>query len=152
MCVNLFCKFISLSLSLHIHTLCTAHWLYNISNQPQKQQPKTNKQTHQKHKQTKQPQHHHAQFITQGSVTLVSLTDLHLVSLFSSWSNKQSCLPVLSLWTLTLTQTLSITFQHLPPNSARNGYATEGSLFITVQLCSCPPHCQHPLKGLSTNN
>ena len=29
---------------------------------------------------------------------------------------------------------LSITFQHLPPNSAGFGYATEGALFISVQL------------------
>ena len=30
--------------------------------------------------------------------------------------------------------TLSIAFQHLPPNSARFSYATEGALFISVQL------------------
>ena len=30
--------------------------------------------------------------------------------------------------------TPSIAFQHLPPNSARFGYATEGGLFISAQL------------------
>ena len=30
--------------------------------------------------------------------------------------------------------TPSITFRHLPPNSARFGYATEGALFISAQL------------------
>ena len=30
--------------------------------------------------------------------------------------------------------TLSIAFQHLPPNSARFGYATEGTLFTSAQL------------------
>ena len=30
--------------------------------------------------------------------------------------------------------TLSIAFRHLPPNSARFGYATERELFISVQL------------------
>ena len=32
------------------------------------------------------------------------------------------------------THTPSITFQHLPPNSARFHYATEGALFISAQL------------------
>ena len=32
--------------------------------------------------------------------------------------------------------TLSIAFRHLPPNSARFSYATEGTLFISVQLSS----------------
>ena len=30
--------------------------------------------------------------------------------------------------------TLSIAFQHLPPNSARFGYATQGALSISMQL------------------
>ena len=30
--------------------------------------------------------------------------------------------------------TPSIAFRHLPPNSARSGYATEGALFISTQL------------------
>ena len=30
--------------------------------------------------------------------------------------------------------TQSITFRHLPPDSARNGYATEGALFMSAQL------------------
>ena len=34
------------------------------------------------------------------------------------------------------THTPSIAFRHLPPNSARFGYATEGTLFISVQLSS----------------
>ena len=33
-----------------------------------------------------------------------------------------------------LNHTPSIAFQHLPPNSARFGYATEGALFISAQL------------------
>ena len=32
--------------------------------------------------------------------------------------------------------TPSIAFRHLPPNSARFSYATEGALFISVQLSS----------------
>ena len=32
------------------------------------------------------------------------------------------------------TQTTSIAFRHLPPNSARSGYATEGALFISAEL------------------
>ena len=43
----------------------------------------------------------------------------------------------------------SIAFRHLPPNSARFSYATEGALFISAQLStdavSAPP------KGLGTN-
>ena len=30
--------------------------------------------------------------------------------------------------------TLNIAFRHLPPNSARFGYATKGALFISAQL------------------
>ena len=37
------------------------------------------------------------------------------------------------LW---LRHTLSITFRQLPPNSARFSYATEGALFISMQLSS----------------
>ena len=32
--------------------------------------------------------------------------------------------------------TLSIAFRHLPPNSARFRYTTEGALFISAQLSS----------------
>ena len=32
------------------------------------------------------------------------------------------------------THTPSTAFRHLPPNSARFGYATEGALFISAQL------------------
>ena len=35
-----------------------------------------------------------------------------------------------------LCHTPSIAFQHLPPNSARFSYATEGALFISAQLSS----------------
>ena len=31
---------------------------------------------------------------------------------------------------------ISIAFRHLPPNSARFSYATEGALFISAQLSS----------------
>ena len=41
--------------------------------------------------------------------------------------------------------TLSIAFQHLPPNSSRNGYATERALFISAQLFT------NALKDLGTN-
>ena len=37
---------------------------------------------------------------------------------------------------LPYTHTPSIAFQHLPPNSARFSYATEGVLFISAQLSS----------------
>ena len=43
-----------------------------------------------------------------------------------------------------------IAFRHLPPNSARTGYATEGALFISAQL-SQHSRCQRPPKGLGTN-
>ena len=32
--------------------------------------------------------------------------------------------------------TPSTAFRHLPPNSARFGYATEGALFISMQMSS----------------
>ena len=35
-----------------------------------------------------------------------------------------------------LTHTPSTAFRHLPPNSARFSYATEGALFISAQLSS----------------
>ena len=35
-----------------------------------------------------------------------------------------------------MTHTPSIAFRHLPPNSARFSYATEGALFISTQLSS----------------
>ena len=38
--------------------------------------------------------------------------------------------------------TPSIAFRHLPPNSARTGYATEGALYISDD--------QRPPKGLGT--
>ena len=38
----------------------------------------------------------------------------------------------------------------LPPNSAITGYAIDGVLFISTQLCS--PTLQHPPKGLGTDN
>ena len=42
----------------------------------------------------------------------------------------------LFIHTHTHTHTLSIAFRHLPPNSARFSYATEGALFISAQLSS----------------
>ena len=35
-----------------------------------------------------------------------------------------------------INHTPSIAFRHLPPNSARFSYATEGALFISAQLSS----------------
>ena len=43
-------------------------------------------------------------------------------------------IPPPEMETQLLGNTLSITFRHLPPNSARSGYTTEGALFISVQL------------------
>ena len=37
-------------------------------------------------------------------------------------------------WRATLRHSPSIAFHHLPPNSARIGYAAEGALFISAQL------------------
>ena len=37
-------------------------------------------------------------------------------------------------WCLGLKHTLSAAFWHLPPNSARIGYSTEGALFMSAQL------------------
>ena len=42
----------------------------------------------------------------------------------------------LGLYRQGLSHTPSITFWHLPPNSARFSYATKGALFISTQLCS----------------
>ena len=39
-----------------------------------------------------------------------------------------------SVWAQCITHTPSIDFRHLPPNSARFSYATEGALFIFAQL------------------
>ena len=40
------------------------------------------------------------------------------------------------VYSYTPSLTPSIAFRHLPPNSARFGYATEGELFISEQLSS----------------
>ena len=46
-----------------------------------------------------------------------------------------SCLRALGCFhSLINTHTPSIAFRHLPPNSARFGYTTEGALFIFAQL------------------
>ena len=44
--------------------------------------------------------------------------------------------------------TPSTAFRHLPPNSARFSYATEGALFISAQL---QRRGQRPLKGSGTD-
>ena len=44
--------------------------------------------------------------------------------------------------------TPSIALRHLPPNSARFGYATEGALYLRAAVRRCG---QHPPKGLGTN-
>ena len=49
----------------------------------------------------------------------------------------------------TKNHTPSITFQHLPPNSARFGYATEGALFY-LHTAVHRRGQRHP-KGLGTN-
>ena len=46
-------------------------------------------------------------------------------------------------------QLIIIAFRHLPPNSARFGYATEGALFISAQLSTDTG--QRPPKGSGTN-
>ena len=49
-----------------------------------------------------------------------------------------------------LIHTSSIAFRHLPPNSARFSYATEGALFFSAQL-SMQRRGQRPPKGSGTN-
>ena len=51
----------------------------------------------------------------------------------------------------TLPHTPSLAFRHLPPNSARFGYATEGTLFISAQLSSDMVMMQRPPKGSGIN-
>ena len=46
--------------------------------------------------------------------------------------------------------TPSIAFRHLPPNSARFSYATEGALFISAYL-TVQRRGQRPPKGSDTN-
>ena len=54
--------------------------------------------------------------------------------------------------------TPSLAFRHFPPNSARTGYATEGAHSehcfpaLSSKLCQNWLRCQHPPKGLGTNN
>ena len=55
--------------------------------------------------------------------------------IFSKWKWANYSWP----WVLICVHTPSIAFQNLPPNSARNGYATEG----TLSPCTC---CQRPLR------
>ena len=50
---------------------------------------------------------------------------------------------------LGIVHTTSIAFRHLPPNSARFGYATEGTLFISAQL-SMQQRGQRSPKGSGT--
>ena len=45
----------------------------------------------------------------------------------------------------------SIAFRHLPPNSARFGYVTEGALFISAQLSTADGIRQRPPEGLATH-
>ena len=47
--------------------------------------------------------------------------------------------------------TPSIAFRHLPPNSARFGYATEGALFIFAAQLSMHRRGQRPPKGWGTD-
>ena len=46
--------------------------------------------------------------------------------------------------------TLGLAFRHLPPNSARFGYVTEGALYLSAQLST--KRCQLPPKRFGTNN
>ena len=43
-------------------------------------------------------------------------------------------MPENEAWGVEACRTLSITFQHRPPNSARTGYTTKAALFVSVQL------------------
>ena len=56
----------------------------------------------------------------------------------NSWTQKRECpsrwLPHQYWSRLGATHAPSVTFRHLPPNSARFSYATEGALFISAQL------------------
>ena len=53
-------------------------------------------------------------------------------------------------WGLDLVHTPSIAFRHLPPNSARFGYATEGALDLYLRA-AVHRRGQSPPKGLGTN-
>ena len=48
--------------------------------------------------------------------------------------SKSMQIKVVPLYSQVWTHTPSIAFRHLPPNSARFSYATEGALFISAQL------------------
>ena len=45
-------------------------------------------------------------------------------------------------------QTSSIALRHLPPDSARTGYATDGALYIAQR--SCPPTLSAPSERVGT--
>ena len=55
-------------------------------------------------------------------------------SIRSPLSCRPSCGALCRNWREQLAHTPSVAFWHLPPNSARIGYATEGALFISAQL------------------
>ena len=58
---------------------------------------------------------------------------------------RSEVLPIITL------QNLSVAFRHLPPKSARTGYATERAFFISAQL-HVHRRGQRTSKGLGTNN
>ena len=57
-----------------------------------------------------------------------------IVALTYSNDPPHQSIPTCTQLTQEWAHTLNIAFRHLPPNSARFGYATEGALFISAQL------------------
>ena len=71
-----------------------------------------------------------------SGTSLQTLPEL-VTPLKGSWSlSPRSCPPTRSTPSVGTNHTPSIAFRHLPPNSARFSYATEGALFISAQLSS----------------
>ena len=70
--------------------------------------------------------------ISQMACVADSYINVSVFLLFSQWRVNQRGYDLRS--SDCLIHTPSITFRHLPPNSARFGYATDGALFISVQL------------------
>ena len=68
------------------------------------------------------------------SCFIVALTEMKIKLMIkaANYQTEYSILPS----GLQMIHTLSTAFRHLPPNSARFGYATEGALFISTQLSS----------------
>ena len=73
------------------------------------------------------------------------------ITTVSSYFVSAAYLSLVFLGMLTIVHTPSIAFWHLPPNSARTSYATEGrgTLYLPAAVHR---RCQRPPKGLGTNH